>query len=205
MKKSLALVAMLVAAPAMADSLAVRGSAEFIAGATLDAGHGFKDNSADGYRVGLEVVHPIPLLPNALVRYQNLDGSSNGMVLEQEKLDAIGYYQLLDNGLINVDLGAGWRKQTNTVGGSDVEHGMFLAYSAGELRIPGTPLAVTGELNMPFYDNTWGYDGQLGLAMRMGAINLKAGYQWAKMDFNESNKAGDVDTNGWYGGLTFGF
>ncbi|MDA1381342.1 hypothetical protein PCI56_20100 [Plesiomonas shigelloides subsp. oncorhynchi] len=96
---------MLVAAPAMADSLAVRGSAEFIAGATLDAGHGFKDNSADGYRVGLEVVHPIPLLPNALVRYQNLDGSSNGMVLEQEKLDAIGYYQLLDNGLINVDLG----------------------------------------------------------------------------------------------------
>ncbi|MBO1110219.1 hypothetical protein J2R62_19145, partial [Plesiomonas shigelloides] len=146
-----------------------------------------------GYRVGLEVVHPIPLLPHALVRYQNLDGSSNGMVLAQETLDAIGYYQLLDNGLINVDLGAGWRKQTNTVGGYDVEHVMFLAYSAGELRIPGTPLAVTGELNMPFYDTTWGYDGHLGLAMRMGAINLKAGYQWAKMDFNESNKAGDVD------------
>ncbi|MGL5728670.1 MAG: hypothetical protein ACRCYD_12575, partial [Plesiomonas sp.] len=86
-----------------------------------------------------------------------------------------------------------------------IEHGMFLAYSAGELHIPNTPLSITAELNMPFYDNSWGYDSQLGLAWNAGALSLKAGYQWAKMDFNEYSKASDMDTNGWYGGLSFGF
>ncbi|MGL6118254.1 TIGR04219 family outer membrane beta-barrel protein [Plesiomonas sp.] len=206
MKKSLALLVLFAASPAMADALSIKGSTEFLAGTTLDAGHGFSDNNASGYRIGLQLEHPIPLLPNAMIRYQNLDGSSNGQVIEQEKWDMIGYYQLLDNGLINIDLGAGWRQQTNTVSNHSVEQGMFLAYSAGELRIPSTPLSVTAELNMPLYDNTWGYDGQLGLTWRAGALNLKAGYQWAKMDFNENNNnASDMNTNGWYGGLSFGF
>ncbi|MGL5007546.1 MAG: TIGR04219 family outer membrane beta-barrel protein [Plesiomonas sp.] len=205
MKKSLALLTLFAASPAMADALSIKGSTEFLAGTTLDAGGGYRDSSASGYRIGLQLEHPIPLLPNAMIRYQNLDGSSNGQVIEQEKWDMIGYYQLLDNGLINIDIGAGWRQQTNTVSNHHVEKGMFLAYSAGELTIPSTPLSVTAELNMPFYDSTWGYDGQLGLAWNAGALSLKAGYQWTKMDFDEHSNASNMDTNGWYGGLSFGF
>jgi len=134
-----------------------------------DSSNNFSANKPATSYIALE--HPIPLLPNIMLRNASLElkgnsvaginvyGGSNltAATANIDQTDAVMYYELLDNGLVSLDLGVNIRKvdgdysvfsSTNIL----VEETRFsgyipMLYAAGEIGIPATGLSVYGDFN----------------------------------------------------------
>lgn len=116
--------------------------------------------------------HPVPFLPNAKLRYSKISQSSvdnqemtpyglgvYNETLSIENLDAIAYYEILDN-VVSIDIGAGAKKinvelnqnghvvGTNLYGSYDVKYDDTLPalYAAVGGKLPLTGLSAKAEL-----------------------------------------------------------
>ncbi len=94
-----AAVALASAVPAQADTLlGVKvGADAWFANAKIDGNK--SDDTSGSYYASIE--HFIPLVPNFMVRYNNID--TGNVAFEQSDLTA--YYEILDNDLVALDLG----------------------------------------------------------------------------------------------------
>lgn len=98
MKKSILTAAILTASVTIAKA--------DIIGAKLGYNYWNTTNHGDFQTVYGQIEHPIPLLPNLAVGYSRLDHDK----LKFDSYDASGYYEILDNGNIALDLGLGVRR-----------------------------------------------------------------------------------------------
>ncbi|MNH17102.1 hypothetical protein D3C79_767560 [compost metagenome] len=75
-----------------------------------------------------------------------------------------------------------------------------MAYTGGEVRIPGTGFAAFGDLRVQDADN---YDYRLGGSYKFSTVPLKirAGWREAEMDFDRV----DQSIDGWFIGGEFTF
>lgn len=152
----------------------------------------------------LAVEHPIPALPNLMVRYNQLGGkdvttlagdieidgklyqAGSELVLDArlDHLDFVLYYELLDNDLVELDLGLNIKwgdfelRGSGIIEGADSEGNsesisanysigysgvLPLLYAAGKVAIPTTGISLFGEVSGLAYQDHKLYDAQIGI------------------------------------------
>lgn len=194
--------------------------------------------------VWIAIEHPIPLLPNFKARYNQLDGEGvatlNGEIVIDDKtfaddtemaldakldhVDAVLYYELLDNDLVSLDLGlnikvgdfeltgVGEDPSGAAISASGSYSGPIpLLYAAGEIGLPLTGLGLFGEVSGLAYSGNQFYDAQAGLGYNVldnPAIVLTAqlGYRIFKLkaeDLDDINA--DIQFDGAFAGLVAHF
>ncbi|EBL5619791.1 TIGR04219 family outer membrane beta-barrel protein, partial [Salmonella enterica subsp. enterica serovar Agona] len=101
-------------------------------------------------QLSVAVEHPVPLLPNAKIKYVNLDSNSeqssliNASEIELNNIDYILYYELLDT-IVHADIGAGLTNLDGTV--KNLTAGAFTQYDLDEY----SPLLyATAGVKLPF-------------------------------------------------------
>ncbi|KJF83641.1 TIGR04219 family outer membrane beta-barrel protein [Photobacterium angustum] len=200
-----AAVAMTAAIPAQADTLlGVKvGADAWFANAKVD-GHKSDDTSASYYA---SFEHFIPLVPNFMVRYNNIDTGTVAF----EQSDFTAYYEILDNDLVSLDLGLTATKFGSVKLNSDDRFSDWqpTIYGNAEIGIPATPLTVFAQANAGKYDGTRLFDGQAGVKYTIGLVaadlNIRGGYRMMDYDFDKAKNTGDVDLNGWFAGVEVDF
>ncbi|WP_318507932.1 TIGR04219 family outer membrane beta-barrel protein [Photobacterium leiognathi] len=200
-----AVVALASAVPAQADTLlGVKvGADAWFANAKVDGNK--SDDTSGSYYASIE--HFIPLVPNFMVRYNNID--TGNVAFEQSDLTA--YYEILDNDLVALDLGVtvskfGSVKLNNDDRFSDWQPTL---YGNAEIGIPATPLTVFAQANAGNFDGTRLFDGQAGVKYTIGLVaadlNIRGGYRMMDYDFDKAKNTGDVDLDGWFAGVEVDF
>ncbi|GAB3286168.1 TIGR04219 family outer membrane beta-barrel protein [Parahaliea aestuarii] len=202
--KKIAATLCLLAAPAIAtaDVLAFKaGAAAWMA-----------DGSAPGFDAGEEqqlsltaaFEHPIPIIPNIKVRYWDYAEKDGAAPLELSTLDAILYYEILDNPAIDLDLGV---SATNFQDGRAPGRRSFEGWVPqlyGTVRVPlvGTGFGVYGEATATNWDDTSAYDVEAGLdyTLDMPVLDLsfRLGYRQVENDFDDfDDYDGKLEFSGW--------
>ncbi|WP_305402865.1 TIGR04219 family outer membrane beta-barrel protein [Photobacterium leiognathi] len=200
-----AAVALASAVPAQADTLlgVKLGADAWFANAKVDGNK--SDDTSGSYYASIE--HFIPLVPNFMVRYNNID--TGNVAFEQSDLTA--YYEILDNDLVALDLGVtvskfGSVKLNNDDRFSDWQPTL---YGNAEIGIPATPLTVFAQANAGNFDGTRLFDGQAGVKYTIGLVaadlNIRGGYRMMDYDFDKAKNTGDVDLDGWFAGVEVDF
>ncbi|WP_305416866.1 TIGR04219 family outer membrane beta-barrel protein [Photobacterium leiognathi] len=200
-----AAVALASAVPAQADTLlGVKvGADAWFANAKVDGNK--SDDTSGSYYASIE--HFIPLVPNFMVRYNNID--TGNVAFEQSDLTA--YYEIFDNDLVALDLGVtvskfGSVKLNNDDRFSDWQPTL---YGNAEIGIPATPLTVFAQANAGNFDGTRLFDGQAGVKYTIGLVaadlNIRGGYRMMDYDFDKAKNTGDVDLDGWFAGVEVDF
>ena len=157
-------------------------------------------------QLSVAVEHPLPLLPNAKIRYVNLDSNSeqsspaNAADIKLNNIDYILYYELLDT-VVHADIGAGLSNLDGTVrnlnAGAlnqyDLDEYSPLLYATVGVKLPFTGTSakaeaiythgsdskktdVQAELQYDFIDN---------LLVDVGA---KVGYRMMQVDFEQDQR-----------------
>lgn len=220
-KKPLAAALLLSAmsvAPVYADVLAVKVGVDLFNTTTdgdfADAIADFDDESHFSGYVAFE--HPVPILPNAMLRYNELSDSGSATDLDLSNVDLILYYELLDNPAMELDLGLDYRiyageMTSDLIKDRDLDEGTVMAYLRGRFNLVGTGLFAYADVVASDYDDKAISDYQLGLGYTFGLIPLldlsvKAGYREHSFDVSKFNGiSADVTQDGWFAGVEVAF
>lgn len=158
--------------------------------------------SADNKVVGsyyLAFVHPVFFLPNAKLRYTKLDQSGSNA----DFLDAIGYYQVLDN-IVKLNVGLGAKRVNDD--NANIDKTIPAAYVSAGGKLPFTGLSAKAEAfvgkgtDADFSDLNAEikYNFIENLAIDLG---LKAGYRFMTVNVDHSGTSSDIKVQGPYLGL----
>ncbi|WP_394130333.1 TIGR04219 family outer membrane beta-barrel protein [Shewanella maritima] len=195
----------------------------------------FNYESSTSGSVWLAVEHPVPILPNLKIRENRLDSKGSmadadftfngydftGNVTTYNNLnntDFILYYELLDNDLVELDLGAAYKKMNGSLRvqteqgrpeDRDVDSGVIMGYASGKAGIPGLGLYAFAEL-MQGVDETGVHDYSAGLGWEFDGITvdtrIRVGYRDFTFDVSDfSNVTQDMQFKGAFAGLELNF
>lgn len=144
------------------------------------------DNETKG-SIWVALEHPIPLVPNLKLRYNQLDAKGDANIsgfnfggfefngnttidVQLDHYDFILYYEILDNDLISVDVGFNVKygdfnvAVENSLGHEEEAFKGFipLGYAAAEIGLPFSGLGVYSEVNWLSVNELSAHDIQLG-------------------------------------------
>ncbi|WP_210499593.1 hypothetical protein [Vibrio crassostreae] len=205
MKKNILLAvvaASLTAVPVMADDLGVEVG--------LNAFMADSDNTLNEakttYGIEASFEHFIPLIPNAKIAVQDVEAGGTKHRLSHANL----YYQVLDNDVVQADIGAGY---------SAITSGEF--YDGKEYEEKSANINAMASLNLTenfsvFADVTYmpnsdmkGFDAEVGvgyeLEFAMIDVDLTASYRAMEHDFGGRNGSEMMTTDGFNVGFSVGF
>lgn len=204
-----------------------------ISSQTSDSSTDFSSNKPTASYLAFE--HPIPLLPNIMVRNASLELSGNSIsginvysgsnitsaTANIDQTDAVLYYELLDNGLVSFDLGVNIRKvdgDFNVFASNDVlvEETRFsgyvpMLYAAGEIGVITTGFSVYGDFNALSVGDHSVRDYQAGVAYQFvdsALIDMSARIGFRKLTIDLQDLDGinsDVSVDGLTAGLRVHF
>lgn len=156
-------------------------------------------------QLSLAFEHPIPLIPNAKIRYVNLKSQTENEVAGQpvydlniDHTDFILYYEILDT-IVNADVGLGATNlngDVKTLGLSktDIDKTIPVIYGSAGVKLPFTGLSAKAELLYSNINDTKVTDAQAELQYNfidnlLVDVGLKAGYRILdiKLDDYEKN------------------
>ncbi len=179
--------------------------------------------------------HPVPILPNIRLEYTNtiLDGSGSGFTyngishssktkyeLDITQLDAIAYYNILDNlAWITIDLGLDFNflKQSYKFASDPVADDSIivpLLYARGRFEIPGTGFGLESEMKYFTYANSWlgDFRAKVDYTFDFSIIQpaLELGYRYENIktshnDFTSLRNDTDIIMSGVYLGAMLRF
>ncbi|MEK5771022.1 TIGR04219 family outer membrane beta-barrel protein [Acinetobacter variabilis] len=210
-----------------ADVIGLKADASYwnFDGYSQSANAGKQDLDRQGTaQLSVAFEHPVPLLPNAKIKYVNLDSNSeqitplNAADIELNNIDYILYYELLDT-IVHADIGAGLTNLDGTVRNLnagvltqyDLDEYSPLLYATAEVKLPFTGMSakaeavyshgsdikktdVQAELQYDFIDN---------LLVDVGA---KVGYRIMNIDAEQNNAPDlELEFKGPYVGLDIHF
>ncbi len=146
------------------------------------------------YTIEASLEHPIPLVPNVKIAQSAVDADN----FEYTKQDFTLYYEILDNDLVSVDVGAGISRLVDAkVNSTDFEGYLPHVYGAAEIGIPATPLFLFAKGWVASFDGDTGSDLQGGVQYSFGMglfdIELQGGYRIQKFDLNDFDHV-DLDS-----------
>ncbi len=247
MKKTLiasALLGLFVTTSAQADAMGFKIGGDYwnadTSGAVADKGQPLQDfhySSQDGqgsYWVAIE--HPVPILPNLKIRQNSLDqhgsASVSDMTFEGNVFDGrvtaftdltntdfVLYYELLDNDIFSLDLGAAYKLMDGSVrvqqsGGinprqNDIDSGIVMGYASTEVGIPGLGFFGFADVMLGVSESSV-YDYSVGLGWEFdGAVvdtRIRAGYREFVFDVNNfSGISADTKFDGFFAGVEIDF
>ena len=165
MKKILLLCIILSSSLLQADLIRVEmGAGVWSHGTTGD----LKDKNGDDLDIGISqnmylwayLKHPVPLIPNARLEYTNNKMDDTDYELNIEQIDAILYYNILDNlAWITLDVGLdlNFMKQSYQFGTHSTTNDSIvipLLYGRGRFEIPGTGFGLETEVKYYTYGDS---------------------------------------------------
>ncbi|HHI5412018.1 TPA: TIGR04219 family outer membrane beta-barrel protein [Vibrio metoecus] len=161
--------------------------------------------------------HDFPYLPNASLRYTNLEADFASF----DKYDYTLYYQVLDRELMKFDAGITLTQYANSnyrapdARRYDFDQTTFNWYASAEIAIPHTPFDVIGQFDFGNNSDLKSSDVVAGLQyhlpIRAGELAFKAGYRVVDLEFTElAKQSADVKqsfvfADGWFLGAQFSF
>ena len=173
MKKSLIAAAILLAG--------ISSSAQAIVGAK--AGYNYWMTSSHGkiHNGYVQLEHFIPLLPNAAMRYSVADTNK----LAFDSIDAYGYYSLLDNDNLALDLGFGLRRFSNGKSNKKDFSATLPMLNADVVLFQNSDIAYYTKLDMGRDSETSFNDFELGVRFNVFAgVRLQTGYRKYKLELD---------------------
>ncbi|NTS76775.1 TIGR04219 family outer membrane beta-barrel protein [Catenovulum sp. SM1970] len=198
----------------------------------------YDDETATSFYIALE--HPVPLLPNIKFRNNDMDisGSVKGTLNfdgvtftdtaatsgDLTNSDYILYYEVLDNGVVSLDLGINGKHidgeltvqgkdiAGNPISGTEAFDGVVpMAYASAEIGLPFTGLAVFGDFSYASYDGHTLADYQIGVEYELidniaFDISVHAGYRAFELELDDLDGINsDLDATGVFGGVQLHF
>ncbi|OBY74003.1 TIGR04219 family outer membrane beta-barrel protein [Acinetobacter gyllenbergii] len=173
-------------------------------------------------QISLAIEHPIPLIPNAKIRYVNLKSQTEKELAGQpvydlniDHTDFILYYEILDT-IVNADVGLGATNlngdiKTLNVRKTDIDKTVPVIYGSAGVKLPFTGLSAKAELLYSNINDTKITDAQAELQYNfidnlLVDVGLKAGYRILDVKLDDYDK-NDVKFNfkGPYIGLDMHF
>ncbi|MCO8097172.1 TIGR04219 family outer membrane beta-barrel protein [Acinetobacter lwoffii] len=157
-------------------------------------------------QLSVAVEHPVPLLPNAKIKYVNLDSNSeqssliNASEIELNNIDYILYYELLDT-IVHADIGAGLTNLDGTV--KNLTTGVFtqydldeyspLLYATAGVKLPFTGMSAKAEAVYSHGSDTRKTDVQAELQYDfidnlLVDVGAKIGYRLMQVDFEQDQR-----------------
>ena len=203
-------------------------------GASIDVEQDLGMGKADQSVIWLGLEHPVPLIPNARVRYFDLYESASNRLqrsfvfgdqiyiastrvdseLELEMLEGTLYYTPIDTTL-KLDVGLtirqidGFVRLNSIIADArlDIDEMLPMAHAAARLQIPGTGAYVGGELNAIKYNGSSMNDYNLRVGWRSDfLLGVEVGYSQINLNLdNVSRLTTDLDMGGPYLALSLGF
>ena len=168
--------------------MASASSAHALVGAKLGYNYWTTANHSGVHSVYANFEHFIPLIPNASVRYSQVDSNK----LQFDSLDAFGYYRILDNGKLDLDLGLGLRNYSSgKVGEVDQESfSKTLPMVNAELTLfDGSRTSFYSRVDLGKTGSTDFHQFEAGVRFNMFAgLRLQAGYRTYELDLGKIAK-----------------
>ena len=173
-------------------------------------------------QISLAFEHPIPLIPNAKIRYVNLKSQTENTVAGQpvydlniDHTDFILYYEILDT-IVSADVGLGATNlngdvKTLNVSKTDIDKTVPVIYGSAGIKLPFTGLSAKGELLYSNFNDTKITDAQAELQYNfidnlLVDVGLKAGYRILDIKLDDYKKNDlKFDFKGPYIGLDIHF
>ncbi|WP_436871915.1 TIGR04219 family outer membrane beta-barrel protein [Acinetobacter haemolyticus] len=195
---------------AQADVIGVKADASYwfydgkanMAAQTAAKDQDLKNKSSAQLSIAVE--HPIPLLPNAKIRYVNLKSQTEKEVagqpiydLDIDHTDFILYYEILDN-IIDADVGLGattlnGHVKTLSASKTDIDKTVPVIYGSAGVKLPFTGLSAKGELLYSNFNDTKITDALAELQYNfidnlLVDVGLKAGYRILDIKLDDYKK-----------------
>ncbi|MBM7070688.1 TIGR04219 family outer membrane beta-barrel protein [Shewanella sp. 202IG2-18] len=176
-------------------------------------------------RIWVALEHPLPFIPNVMLRASQVDTSGSYTVGAQtgrqgynlSHADLVLYYELLDNDILSLDAGAAYRlmngeldyKTGNLSGTKDIDSGIFMGHANAELSLPGFDLYGFVDVNVGINErDVYDYSAGLGYKFDLAAfdVNLRAGYRDFTFDVNKfSGINANTKADGYFVGVELDF
>ncbi len=153
------------------------------------------------------IEHPVPLMPNLKLSLSKV----NSDAYQYTKIDYTGYYEILDNDMISIDVGLGVSQFQNGKYLSQSFSGLIPhTYVDAEVALPLLNTTLYTDIHYLSYDGNQITDAIAGLRYDFDLIavdlGLKAGYRVQKFDAEDfDNISFDVTTDGYFVGLQADF
>ncbi|ENV07087.1 hypothetical protein F967_00447 [Acinetobacter sp. CIP 102637] len=211
LKLSLLALGMGLSGLAQADVIGVKGDLSYWAydgQANMAAQTAASDQDLErkgAAQLSLAIEHPVPLIPNAKIRYVNLKTQTENEVAGQpvydinmDHADFILYYEILDN-IVNADVGVGattlnGHVTTLALRKTDIDKTVPVIYATAGAKLPFTGLSAKGEVLYSNFNDAKITDAQAELQYNfidnlLVDVGLKAGYRILdiKLDDYEKN------------------
>ena len=211
LKLSLLALGMGLSGLAQADVIGVKGDLSYWAydgQANMAAQTAASDQDLErkgAAQLSLAIEHPVPLIPNAKIRYVNLKTQTENEVAGQpvydinmDHADFILYYEILDN-IVNADVGVGattlnGHVTTLALRKTDIDKTVPVIYATAGAKLPFTGLSAKGEVLYSNFNEAKITDAQAELQYNfidnlLVDVGLKAGYRILdiKLDDYEKN------------------
>ena len=189
-------------APVYADVLGAKVGVDYFY-SDLDINGASSSKQKDNYRAYAAFEHFVPLLPNALLEYSTHGTDAAGF----EQLSATGYYELLDNGLVALDLGVGLSRYFDITAASDTSSETTPhAYIASEVMLPITHFSLFADAKLFGLQDVEGEEITAGLRWSTAMpieVGLRLGYSFTDLTFDGAAGGRDVDveSRGWILGV----
>jgi len=192
MKKQIlaAAVAATMSMPAMADFLGVYAGIDYNTNETTYQGQSDRSNNISGY---IAFEHFIPLIPNGKIKFSDLQ-NDDFTTDDSQARNAILYYEILDNGLVEIDLGVAY----TDADGFNESASIAQAYGAAKLHIPGVSMHAFGEIIAGSLTSDDYLDTEIGLAYTFNPdspfvnVSARVGYKQQELDLNHTNSIQEV-------------
>ncbi|WP_299730793.1 hypothetical protein [uncultured Endozoicomonas sp.] len=142
-----------------------------------------KDHGTAG-SIYAQIEHPVPLLPNVALRATGFEGDKDGF----NTADAYGYYEILDNSLVSVDLGAGLHR----IDGSDHYDATLPMVIADLELLPNNDLSFYARASYGRGSDDTVKDVAAGARVELfPAVYLQAGYRQYTVETDGSHAQSD--------------
>ena len=188
-------------------------NADMLLGGDIEVNAWSQDYERDGqsngddvsYSFEASIEHPIPLIPNIKFAQSSVDANT----FKYTKQDLTLYYELLDNDLISLDVGAGVTYLSDgELDSQSFEGYVPHVYAATEIGIPGTPLFIFGKGSGVSYSDYEMFDASAGIQYSIGMgvfdLELQVGYRTQSFNlesFDDLPATLDAEASGYYAGV----
>lgn len=164
----------------------------------------FDADAEQQFSATVALEHPIPIIPNVKLRYWDYSEVDSRIPLELTTMDAILYYEIFDNDVIDLDLGV---SATNYLDGRAFGRRSFdgwlpQVYGATRIHLSDSGFGLYGEATATNWDDSQNYDLELGVDYRFDMpvldLSFRLGYRQVENDFDDfDNYTGKFEFKGW--------
>lgn len=202
------LLTTLMASSAYADTvLGVKAGGDYWQADANNSGEANFSSSSQG-SVWVALEHPIPLIPNAMLRENRISGDRGATKTDLDNTDFTLYYEILDNDLVTLDLGGTYKKmhgdrKLNTYK-HNIDNNIIMGYGSAMVGVPGLGLFGFADIQAGLNESKV-YDVQGGLGWQFdGSIvdtRIRTGYR----EFNFDADSVNTKFSGFFAGVELDF